>query len=266
MGDMIRVLLSVAMVAFAAGCTVAPYGQGGGVEPPRRPTEPGPWREIGRSVEGRALRARSIGDGPRRVLWVGGIHGNEAEGAVATDELPAAFAAQPGLEQRVSLTILEDANPDGRAARHRGNAHGVDLNRNYPATNFVAGDTNGPEPLSEPEGRALHDLIVDLDPHLVIVAHSWGRKASGPPCFVNFDGPADHLAQQFGALSGYAVVPSENIHGTPGSLGSFVGIDRRTPILTIEYERGRSPSVCWDETRAAILAVIEGPDFGRADR
>jgi hypothetical protein len=33
---------------------------------------------------------------------------------------------------------------------------------------------------------------------------------------------------------------------------------RRTPILTLEYERGRSPSQCWAETREAILAVIRG--------
>jgi hypothetical protein len=243
------------------GCTVAPYGggRGGGEAAPRR-FEPSAWQELARSVEGRPIRMRTIGEGPRRVLWIGGIHGNEPEGSLATEELPAAFAGRPGLGQRVTLTIVEDLNPDGRAARVRGNAHGIDLNRNYPAQNFAPSATNGAVPLSEPESRALHDLIVALDPHLVVVAHSWGRKPDGPPCFVNFDGPAEHLARRFSELSGYAVVPSESIHGTPGSLGSFVGIDRRTPILTIEYERDRSPLQCWRETEAAILAVIEGPE------
>ena len=46
--------------------------------------------------------------------------------------------------------------------------------------------------------------------------------------------------------------------GTPGSLGSFVGIDLEIPILTIEYERGKDQALTWSETRSAILAVIRG--------
>lgn len=260
---MMRSVLVLGMGFVLAGCSVASYGGGAGRADVPEPVVATAWEEIGRSVEGRPIRLRTIGHGARRVLWVGGIHGNEIEGTIATDELPAAFASVDGLADRVTLTIVEDINPDGRAARTRGNAHGIDLNRNYPARNFAASPTNGKEPLCEPESRVLHDLIVRLDPHVVVVAHSWGRRPEGPPCFINFDGPADHLARRFGELSGYAVVPSENIHGTPGSLGSFVGIDRRTPILTLEYERGRSPARCWTETREAILAVIGG-DTGPA--
>lgn len=265
MGAVMRLVSVVLPAVFAAGCTLAPYGGGmGGAAAPSR-ARPTPWQEIGRSAEGRPIRLRTIGDGARRVLWVGGIHGNEPEGSVATEELPDAFADRPGLAERVTLTIVEDVNPDGRAARTRGNVNGIDLNRNYPASNFAPSPTNGLVPLSEPESRALHDLIVRMDPHLVVVAHSWGRKPDGPPCFVNFDGPAEHLARRFGARSGYAVVPSDDIHGTPGSLGSFVGIDRRTPILTVEYERGRSPRQCWEETREAILDVIDGSLVGPAE-
>ena len=258
-----RTLLLLAAFLSLGSCgtfsRVRPHG-----EPPAHlagapfGVRPTPWRELGRSVEGRPIVARSIGAGARRVLWVGGIHGNEVEGIVATDELSRAFAAVPGLAEEVTLTILEDVNPDGRAARKRGNARDVDLNRNYPASNYEPGDSRGPYALSEPESRVLHDLILELRPQLVMVAHSWGRKSEGPPCFINFDGPAEGLARRFGELSGYAVVPSENIHGTPGSLGSFVGIDRGIPILTIEYERGRDPERCWEETRDAILAMIRG--------
>ncbi|MDA0375321.1 MAG: M14 family zinc carboxypeptidase [Planctomycetota bacterium] len=255
---LMRFVVLVCAGLFSSACSVATYGGGVGREDVVESVVATPWQEIGRSVEGRPIRLRTIGSGARRVLWVGGIHGNEVEWVIATEELPAAFAGVRGLSDRVTLTIVEDVNPDGRAARSRGNAHGIDLNRNYPARNFAASPTNGDEPLCEPESRVLHDLIVRLDPHVVIVAHSWGRRADGPPCFINFDGPAEHLARRFGELSGYAVVPSENIHGTPGSLGSFVGIDRRTPILTLEYERGRSPDRCWSETREAILAVIGG--------
>ncbi|MBK8974311.1 MAG: succinylglutamate desuccinylase/aspartoacylase family protein [Planctomycetes bacterium] len=217
---------------------------------------PTAWTTIGTSVEGRPLRIRTIGRGPVAVLWIGGIHGDEIEGQVATDELPAAFAATPGLAARVTLTILEDVNPDGRAKRTRGNARGIDLNRNYPATNYQPGDARGERALCEPESRALFDLLLHLQPDLVMVAHSWTRRSGRSPAAINWDGPAEPYARLFAARSGFEAVPSASIHGTPGSLGSFVGIDRQIPILTIEWAKGTPPAEAWVQTSDAILAVL----------
>ena len=240
---------AIAAAVLLAACAVPP-------PPAPEPVEPSAWLTFGESVDGRPLRMRTIGSGPRAVVWIGGIHGNETEGMVATDALPAAFAAMPGLAERVTLTIVEDVNPDGRASGTRGNARGVDLNRNYPSRNYAPSRTNGAEALSEPEARALHRLLASIEPDLVMVAHSWSNRDKAP--FVNFDGPAAGLAERFGQLAGYPVVASDDIHGTPGSLGSLVGIDWQVPILTIEWERGADPDLCWAETRAAILAVIAG--------
>ncbi len=209
------------------------------------------WRAIGESRKGRPLRVTTVGHGPRRVLWIGGIHGDEREGRIATAELPRAFLATPGAAELVTLTILEDVNPDGTAQNTRGNAVGVDLNRNYPAGNFVANRFHGGRPLDQPEARALHDYISSELPHLVIVAHSWRGDH-----FINYDGPAERLAERFSQLSGYRVQPSEGIRGTPGSLGSWVGGKLGLPILTLEYLRGRDPWDAWIETKAAILAVV----------
>jgi murein peptide amidase A len=209
------------------------------------------WQTIGSSVEGRPLRILRLGHGPRRVLWVGGIHGDEREGHLATQELPGAFAATPGAREQVTLTILEDVNPDGSAANTRGNRRGVDLNRNYPANNYLPGDSRGERPLDQPESKALHDLVLDERPHLVIVAHAWRGDT-----FINFDGPAQDYARLFSARSGYRVQASDRIAPTPGSLGSWVGRKLLIPILTLEYLRGKDPRVAWMETREAILAVI----------
>ena len=209
------------------------------------------WRDLGQSHEQRALRVRRIGHGPRRVLWIGGIHGDEAEGALATAELPMALAREPGAFERVTLTVLEDLNPDGRAHVTRGNARGIDLNRNYPAKNFVPGPTFGERPLDQPEAQALHDLVLAEQPHLVIVAHSWRRDH-----FINFDGPAERLAELFASRSAFRVKPSDKIAPTPGSLGSWIGRTLGVPILTLEYERGSDPLADWLATRDAIVAVI----------
>ncbi len=213
------------------------------------------WHELGLSVQRRPLRTATFGKGPRKVLWVGGIHGDEREGAIATAELPRAFRSHPGAAAAVTLTILEDANPDGTALKVRWNANAVDLNRNYPAQNFVPDRRFGKAPLSQPESKLLHDLILELRPDLVIVAHSWRGDH-----FINFDGPpaARAMAELFSRLSGYRVRDSGDFSATPGSLGSWVGGELGIPILTLEYLRGRNPYDAWQETRAAILAVIVG--------
>lgn len=209
------------------------------------------WQVLGQSVEGRPLRVLRVGHGPRRVLWVGGIHGDEREGHFGTRELPAALAAVPGALAAVTLTILEDANPDGSAHNTRHNRNGVDLNRNYPAKNYLPGDNRGERPLDQPEARVLHDLVLEERPHLVVVAHAWRNDH-----FINFDGPALRHAELFAARSGYRVKASDKFAPTPGSLGSWVGRTLGVPILTLEYQRGTDPQVAWMDTRQAILAVI----------
>jgi hypothetical protein len=261
---MVRAMRAVAwFLVFAAGCV---SGSPGGIHKNWRgqPADassgradavaPAPaWRTIGKSVQGRPLRVLRLGNGPRKALWVGGIHGDEREGAVATAELPAAFLATPGAAQKVTLTILEDANPDGSALGTRANKNGVDLNRNYPAKNYLPGQGRGEQALDQPEAKALHDLVLAVKPDVMIVAHAWRGDT-----FINFDGPAERLAERFGRASGMRVKPSDRIAPTPGSLGSWVGHTLRWPILTLEYLRGSDQEQNWRKTQDAILAVILG--------
>jgi protein MpaA len=187
------------------------------------------------------------------VLFIGGIHGDEAEGSYTTAELPAAFT-RAGLSDRVTLTIIEDANPDGRAAKTRGNANGVDINRNFPASNFdPAAPANGGKPLTQPETRAVYDLIEGTSPDLVIVVHSWQDKQ-----FINYDGPARDIAERFAATSGLPVTASNEFATTPGSLGSYAGRDRKRPLLTIEFRKESDPKSDWELVRGALLEAISG--------
>jgi hypothetical protein len=225
------------------------------VTPPVATVSPAPatggWQEVGSSVQGRPIRVLTLGHGQRKVLFIGGIHGDEPEAAVATAQLPAAFEAA-GLADAVTLRIMEDANPDGRAAGTRDNANGVDVNRNFPASNFDATDpSNGEKPLSQPESRAVADTIDRIQPNLVLVAHSWAGRQ-----FINFDGPAREIAERFAASSGLPLEESSWFSPTPGSLGSYFGRDRGTPILTIEVLKGSDPKGVWDQLRAALLQAI----------
>lgn len=196
---------------------------------------------------------RTLGSGPRTVLFIGGIHGDEAEGAAATAALPDAFTAA-GLGDRVTLYVVEDANPDGRAAGTRDNANGVDVNRNFPATNFAPGNSaSGGEPANQPETRAIVETIDRIRPQMVIVLHSWVGQE-----FVNFDGPARPIAERFSATSGLPVKASGEFAATPGSLGSYAGRDRGVAVLTIELLKGSNPGSDWLKIRDALLQSIAG--------
>ena len=219
------------------------------------------WEEVGRSVEGRPLRLMKVGDGPRHVVFVGGIHGTEPQGAVAAAQLGQAFL-DVGLGGSTTLWIVEDLNPDGRAAGSRYNARGVDLNRNFPASNYVANDQvnhSGPEATSEPETGVLVQLLQQVTPTLVVVCHADipGSGSDLPP-YVNFDGPGLAGSEAFSQLSGWPIVRSDRLPPTPGSLGSYVGVDQGTAILTLEFSRDSVAGVDWDASRSAILGVIGG--------
>ena len=124
---------------------------------------------VGHSVQHRPIELVHIaGPGPR-VLVVGCIHGNE----------PAGIAVVRSLERahpRADLWLVPVLNPDGLAAGTRQNAHGVDLNRNFPSLwqHFGRpGSTyySGRRPFSEPESRAARDLILRLHPRVSIWFH-----------------------------------------------------------------------------------------------
>jgi Zinc carboxypeptidase/Penicillin-insensitive murein endopeptidase len=146
--------------------------------PPRR-------QVLGRSVEGRPVRAVRLGDpaSSRRALVVGCVHGNECAGTEITKRL---VAADPLLAAEV--WIVPTLNPDGRAHRTRQNARGVDLNRNFPAgwrAQGTPGDAEYPgrRPLSEPETRIAAALVRRIRPAVSIWYHqpqglvrAWGRS------------------------------------------------------------------------------------------
>ncbi|MBC8132516.1 MAG: DUF2817 domain-containing protein, partial [Deltaproteobacteria bacterium] len=182
----------------------------------------------------------------RGLLLVGGVHGDEPSSVEALLELGRRFSSSAIPHPEV--LIIPALNPDGLVVGRKNSASDVDLNRNFPARNFTTahapGYNPGPAPLSEPETSFLARIIDEHGIDAVVAVHA-------PFACVNFDGPALVWADAVAAASGWPV--RENIgYPTPGSLGSWLGLDRNLPILTLELPPGPL-----DGFRAAAAAALE---------
>lgn len=227
------------------------------------PDPPAPARtpaliEFGTSVEGRPLLCTVIpadaespveGAPPREtILILATIHGDESAGTALSEMLITTLLAEPALVQGRRVVIVPVVNPDGLARPRRTNANNVDLNRNFDASNWGSSHA-GSDPLSEPESRALVELWERFQPDRVVSFHQ-------PVNLVDYDGPAEAFAQAVGAAGELRV---QRIGSRPGSLGSFVGVDNNTPILTVELparaERN-SDGVLWQRFGAMMLTCV----------
>jgi len=212
--------------------------------------------DVGRSADGGTLAVEAFGSGPKTVLVLGGIHGDETRSVEVARLLADYLAATPEAVLGKTVAILSDANPSGAARRTRTNASGVDLNRNFAARNWQPGtmgrrDYPGPSPGSEPETQAIIRAFERLRPGRIISLHATARDEA---CN-NFDGPAEGLARLMAAQNGYPVLANIG-HPTPGSLGSWAGIDRGVPVITLELPESRPGAECWERNRGALLEAI----------
>lgn len=168
---------------------------------------------IGHSVRGRAITAVALGDpdASRRLLVVGCIHGDESAGTAIAHRL-----ASGTVPKQAMLWVIEDLNPDGVAAGTRQNADGVDLNRNFPwhwrrLGHRGAAQYSGPHPLSEPESRIAHALILRVRPRITIWFHQ-------PLGVVDESGGDVRVERRYARLTG---LPLRRLTRYPGSAAGW---------------------------------------------
>lgn len=204
----------------------------------------------GRSVLGLPLEVWRP-SGPCRRLIFAAIHGNEAETTAALSH-----ALRHLEEPSADCAVVLAANPDGVIRGTRGNARGVELNRNFPTRDWRPepvlhrATLNGPRevalspgeaPASEPETRALIALIEDLRPEGVIALHAPLGCIDDPD-----DSP---LGRWVAERTGMPLVPDVG-YPTPGSFGTWAR-EQGLPVITWEF-----PLITPDEAARVHVPVL----------
>jgi predicted deacylase len=227
----------------------------------------------GRSVEGRAIHRLDLGaraHGAPTVLLTALLHGTEVVGSLALREVVRRLAQADGddaaiVGERARVVVIPIANPDAHAenldrlargsiAFRRGNARGVDLNRNFGVVTDVrprhpfAGSSwprspyyAGPGPFSEPETRAIGELAEAVTPDVAIGFHSFGELLLHPWAWTDRPNPREpayaalgraFVAAQRGGR--YVSKPAHGFYPTVGDLDDWLDATLGALAFTVE--------------------------------
>ncbi|WP_051560104.1 DUF2817 domain-containing protein [Marinobacterium jannaschii] len=191
------------------------------------------------SVSGKPLLekhfpARAEAERPIRILFLGGVHGDEFSSVSVTFKWLNKLAQRP--QSDYEWLFLPLVNPDGLLKRKgsRVNGNKVDINRNFipaektktPLQHWATRARKraryypGLAPLSEPETRAIHQLIEEYAPSVIISVHA-------PHGILDVDG-VKSPPKKLGPLY------LRRLGTYPGSLGNYAWFVKNIPVLTIE--------------------------------
>jgi protein MpaA len=192
-----------------------------------------------------------------KILVHAGIHGEEGETTVVLSRA-LRLLSRPSPHCGVVLA----ANPDGLIRGTRGNARGVDLNRNFPTHDWQPDPvlhrstlddprdvrlSPGTHAGSEPETTALMELIQELGPETVIALHA--------PLACIDDARQGPVARWIANKTGLPLVADVG-YPTPGSFGTWGG-ERGLGVVTYELPL-TSNDVLVREHVPVVAALLAG--------
>ncbi len=172
--------------------------------------------------------------GSKVILVIGSVHGDEPQGKFLIENYLASLRnAGTKSHAKNRLLFIPCLNPDGLELNTRQNANDIDINRNFPTKNwarepFASEYFGGEEAGSEIETKFVTEIIDEYKFDAILTLHA-------PYKVVNYDGPAQEIAQKISEIIGY---PAESDIGyaTPGSFGTYAGVERNIPTITLEVD------------------------------
>lgn len=245
-------------------------------------------KEIGRSVEGRAIEAYTYGAGNKHVVFVGGVHGGYEWNSVLLAYEFMDYLALPEnvavIPANLTVTVIPSANPDGvfkiigkegrfaladvpklsreATAPGRFNAHDVDLNRNF-ACKWKSESkwqsktvSAGTAAFSEPEAVAIRDFVLggaSGKPSAVVFWHSQANAVYASECEAGILPETRNIMNAYSKVSGYPAVDSFDSYEISGDAEGWlasIGI----PAITVELQA--HDSIEWDRNLAGVKAIL----------
>lgn len=203
---------------------------------------------LGKSVKGKDIKGYFFGNENcfNKTIIIGGIHGTEPQSSEICELYLKEVKDKP-FPQDSFLVLIPCINPDGISLKTRGNANGVDLNRNFPSsgwTHVSLANNNayfpGIKPTSEPETKIIVDLLNKYNFKKIIAIHTNYTIQFPNPPMINYDGEhSRELAEKMSTATG--LPPHADVgYPTPGSLGVWIGKDLKKISITVELDHKKN--------------------------
>ncbi|HEX5580196.1 MAG TPA: M14 family zinc carboxypeptidase [Gemmatimonadaceae bacterium] len=169
-------------------------------------------REVGRSIQGRPIRAITYGTGPTTVLLWSQMHGDESTATMSLADivswLAAPSVADDALRRRIAseltVVMVPMLNPDGAELFQRQNAVGIDVNRDA-------------RRLTTPEARTLKSLRDSIRPAFGFNLHDQSARnvagRGGQQVAIALLAPAADEARTYGPVRSVARQVAAEIAG-----------------------------------------------------
>lgn len=273
------------------------------------------YSSIGTSVKGNSIPLLTLGNGSRKVCVTAAIHSREILTTSfvmrCAEEYAKAYVANKtydgydvkSLLDRYTIYIVPVSNPDGmdiysagasvlysypkldaERLEFKGNANGVNLNRNFPfywskiTTGSISNRTNtnqtykGASAASEPETQALIKLCDSNSFQWMFSMHLRGDVIYWSDT-VNTVSAADRrLANALSSKCGFYLMPATNYvngygggfenyfryaYGKPGFCVELVSESVPTPTYPAYYNTVFNTATRWSSTRSIFLAALD---------
>jgi murein peptide amidase A len=234
------------------------------------------WEQVRTSVKGDPLIWTTYGakEGTPDVdvtLILCGVHGDEITPVKFCFDIMEHLKQNPTEFAQKLIVVVPIVNPDSFFIKRptRVNARGVDINRNFPTSdwnknaltfwkNRYKSDKRrypGKKAMSEPEVVFQVNLIKRYKPKKILTVHA-------PLTLIDYDGPTstgnkgqELLIQMSQKVKGYKV---QSYPFFPGSLGNYAGNENNIPTYTIELPSSdpAKSGEYWDMFKEAINSAI----------
>lgn len=281
----IKIAITVGViVGLIAGAYFAFSGEQAPKEKEPAQTEPTyPQVEtIGTSVEGRAIKAYTYGNGDTHLLFVGGVHGGyEWNSTILAENAIDYFTADPNrVPDDITVTIIPALNPDGIArvfgtstdlaaadalpteetTEGRFNARDVDVNRNFDckwesSAVWRGNDVDaGTSAFSEPESAALRDFVAAHNITAAVMWHSAADAVFASQCEDGILPETLTIMNTYADAADYPTQKSFDYYEVTGAAADWFA---RLGIPALSVELATHETVGWDQNRRGMEALID---------